>query len=750
MTPETATLIAPADGAQASNSAPPAHAAPTPGPAPDRGAAPWAGSLTALRSLFLLAMHHGCHLTPEQVAAAQGGDVQEGVLRVLRQAGFEARALAACTWRDVANLGSAFPALAVMQDGRWQILAGVLGTGDDAQAAVLDPAREQLGIALIKQADFLAAWSGILILCGRKAPPTEADRFGLSWFVPEILRHRGILRDVTVAALASSVIGLTTPLLYHVMIDRVIPYHAENTLVTVLLAFGLVTAFDAVFTYARARLMLFMTNKVDAALAARTFAKLLSLPMPFFEQVPAGVLARHMQQTEKLRQFLTGRLFQCALDSAMLPLLLALLCLYSFRLTMVVLAFALTIAAIIFVLIPRFRARLNQLYQAEGARQAHLVETLHGIRTIKSMAMEDVRQDEWEKRVAAAILRHASVGQVAAFANTLTSALDKMMQVTVLGLGAHAVFAGQMSVGALVAFTMLAARVSGPLLQIVGLINEYQETALSVRMLGGVMDHASERLPGQNFIRPTVTGAVSFEHVSFRYAGAATPALDRVSFTAPEGQMIGVVGRSGSGKTTLMRLIQGIEVPQSGLIRFDGTDIRHIELSHLRQQVGVVLQDSFLFRGTIRDNIAAGQPRAQLSNIVRVARLAGADEFIDRLPLGYETFVEEGAANFSGGQRQRLSIARALLGEPKLLIFDEATSALDPESEAVLQTNLKRIAHGRTLIVVSHRLASLVQADRILVLEHGHAVDFAPHGVLLERCPLYRGLWQQQNRHVLA
>lgn len=739
MTPDTATLHAPA-GPAGTGSAP-----------NDRPvAAPWEPSLTALRSLFLLAMHHGCHLTPEQVAAAQGTDLLAGVVRVLRQAGFDSRVLQHCAWRDVAALGSAFPAMAVTRDGGWQILAGVLGTGADAQMAVLDPAREELGICLIKQADFVAAWSGTLILCGRKAPQDQADRFGLSWFVPEILRHGGILRDVTIAALASSLIGLTTPLLYHVMIDRVIPYHAEQTLVTVLLVFGLVTAFDAVFTYARARLMLFMTNKVDAALAARTFAKLLSLPMPFFEQLPAGVLARHMQQTEKLRQFLTGRLFQCALDSAMLPLLLVLLCLYSFQLTMVVLCFALTIAGIIFVLIPRFRVRLNQLYQAEGARQAHLVETLHGMRTIKSMAMEDVRQDEWEQRVAAAILRHASVGQIAAVANTLTAALDKLMQVTVLGLGAHAVFAGKMSVGALVAFTMLAARVSGPLLQIVGLINEYQETALSVRMLGSVMDHPSERVAGQNFIRPTLTGAVAFEHVSFRYENATTPALDRVCFTAPQGQMIGVVGRSGSGKTTLIRLIQGIEVPQSGLIRFDGTDIRHIELSHLRHQVGVVLQDSFLFRGTIRENIAAGQPRAHLSNIIRVAQLAGADEFIDRLPLGYETFVEEGAANFSGGQRQRLSIARALLAEPKLLIFDEATSALDPESEAVLQTNLKRIAHGRTLIVVSHRLASLVQADRILVLEHGHAVDFAPHGVLLERCALYRGLWQQQNRHVLA
>jgi ATP-binding cassette subfamily B protein len=709
-----------------------------------------APSLTALRSLFLLAMHHGCHLTPDQIVQAQGDDLTRGVMQVLRGAGFETRAVPNGTWTDVLALGSAFPVLACLRSGAWLIVAGVLGTGQDAQLAVLDPAREQLGITLLTRARFEPAWTGLLVFCKRPAPPAADARFGLAWFLPEILRHGGILRDVTIAAFSSSLIGLATPLLYHVVIDKVIPYKAEQTLVTVLIVFGIVTMFDGVFTYARARLMLFMTNKVDAQLAARVFAKLLSLPMPFFEQHPAGVLVRHMQQTEKLRQFLTGRLFQCVLDCAMLPILLALLCVYSFALTLLVLGFASAIAGVIFVLIPRFRSRLNQLYVAEGARQAHLVETIHGMRTIKSLAMETVRQEAWDDRIAAAISRHSEVGTIAAFANTATAMLDRLMQISILGIGAHAVFAGSLSIGALVAFTMLASRVSGPLLQIVALINEYQETALSARMLASVMDHPPERPPGQTMLRPALNGSVSMDQVSFRYPGAALPALDRVCFAAPEGTVIGVVGRSGSGKTTLIRLLQGIEAPQSGMIRFSGTDIRHIDLAHLRQSTGVVLQESFLFRGTLRDNIAAGKPRAHFSDIVQAARMAGADEFIDRLPLGYETMVEESATNFSGGQRQRISIARALLTRPKLLIFDEATSALDPESEAILQKNLKQIADGRTMIVVSHRLSSLVQADRILVLDHGSAVDFAPHAVLLQRCALYRGLWEQQTRHVAA
>jgi ATP-binding cassette subfamily B protein len=302
--------------------------------------------------------------------------------------------------------------------------------------------------------------------------------------------------------------------------------------------------------------------------------------------------------------------------------------------------------------------------------------------------------------------------------------------------------------GALVAFNMLAGRVTGPLVQIVGLINEYQQTALAVKMLGTVMDHPPERDPNQRGIRPVITGQLEFDNVSYRYDGSSTPALDRVSFKVEEGQMIGIVGRSGSGKTTATRIIQGICTPQEGLIRLSGADIRHIDLAHLRRSIGVVLQDNILFRGSIRDNIAAGKPDATLEEVMEAARLAGAAEFIDRLPLSYETMVEESASNYSGGQRQRLAIARALLLRPRLMLFDEATSALDPESEAIVQNNLSEIARGRTMIVVSHRLSSLVKSDAILVMDQGKVIDFAPHATLIERCEIYSLLWNQQTRHL--
>jgi subfamily B ATP-binding cassette protein HlyB/CyaB len=512
--------------------------------------------------------------------------------------------------------------------------------------------------------------------------------------------------------------------------------------------FVLLTLFDGVFGYVRQQCMLLASNKIDARLGARTFRHLLSLPLSFFESHAAGVLVRHMQQTEKLRHFLTGRLFQVMLDAALLPILLVFLALYSGVLTLVVLGFSLVIAMVIGAMVPTFRARLNRLYETEGARQAHLVETLHNMRAVKSLVLEPARQKAWDQKLAAAIRQHEAVGRIGAGGSVATGVLEKLMQISVLALGATQVFEGALSLGALVAFTMLSGRVTGPLVQMVALINEYQEAALSVRMLGTVMNTPPERGGAARMARPPITGRMQFEQVGFRYPGAATPALDGVSFTVAPGQVIGVVGRSGSGKTTITRLIQAIHAPQSGLIHLDGVDIRHIDLNHLRRGIGVVLQDNLLFRGTIRENIAAARPDAPLPEIIEVARLAGAQEFIDRLPLSYDTMLEEGASNFSGGQRQRLAIARALLTRPNLLIFDEATSALDPDSEAIIQQNLAEIARGRTMIIVSHRLSSLVQSDAILVLEQGRLLDCAPHATLLERCDIYRHLWQQQTQHL--
>ena len=282
----------------------------------------------------------------------------------------------------------------------------------------------------------------------------------------------------------------------------------------------------------------------------------------------------------------------------------------------------------------------------------------------------------------------------------------------------------------------------------VGLVNEYQETVLSVKMLGEVMNRPAEGAASAGGLRPEFVGEISFDEVTFRYPGSSVAALDRTSFTISAGKVVGVVGRSGSGKTTLTKLIQGLYPVQEGIVRFDRTDAREIELAHLRRNIGVVLQENFLFRGTVRDNIAMARPESTFEEIVAAADAAGASEFIERMPQGYNTMLEEGATNLSGGQKQRLSIARSLLSSPRILILDEAASALDPESEAIFIRNLSRIAVGRTVIMISHRLSTLVNAHAILVMHQGRLVDSGTHSELLTRSETYQQLWNQQTSHL--
>jgi len=351
---------------------------------------------------------------------------------------------------------------------------------------------------------------------------------------------------------------------------------------------------------------------------------------------------------------------------------------------------------------------------------------------------------EWNERSARSILTNFSVMKISISAAAVTQVLERLQTIAVIGLGALLIFEHEMSVGTLIAFQMISGRVSGPLVAIVGLVHQYQQVLLAVKLLGEIMNSPPEgKAPGTG-LRPAIRGAITLEEVSFRYPGASTQALSGLSLRINPGQVIGVVGRSGSGKTTLTRLIQAMYYVNEGVLRMDGVDIREIDLGYLRSSIGVVLQDNFMFRGTVRENIAASKPNATLREVIAAAQAAGADEFIERLPQGYDTYLEENAANLSGGQKQRLAIARAILPQPRLLILDEAASALDPESEAIFIRNLARIAKGKTVLMVSHRLSTLVKSDAILVFERGSVADVGTHSQLLQRCAPYKLLWRQQ------
>ena len=711
---------------------------------------------TGIRCFSLIARHHGVDVSADRLIHDYSLENEEAsvrrLLRIARDNGFKAR-MVKLSWTQLKKLGQAYPAMAQLNNGNFVIVVGMRQheTEDGSvidQVAIFDPLADRPDFIFLDRNEFEKSWQGQTILAKRTYSLLDSKQpFSLRWFIPEVFRQRTAFTDVALAALFIHLIALVVPLFFQIVIDKVLVNYALATLQVLTAGIVIALAFDAILGYLRGFLLLHATSKIDIRVATRTFGHMLSLPMTYFEQITAGVLTKHMQQTARIREFLTGQLFLTLLDSTALVIFLPILLFYSVPLTMVVLVFSALLAINIGVLLGPYRRRLEALYNAEGERQAMLVETIHGIQTVKALSMEPVQRKNWDQSSAQAVAMHYRVGKISITATTISKFLEKLLTVMIIWFGAQMVFDRTLSVGELVAFQMIAGRVTGPLVQLVSLVHSYQEAALSVRMLGSVMNHAPEAGIGHG-LRPPIQGNVEFENVTFHYIPTSPPALDHVSLKIPAGSIVGVVGRSGSGKTTLTRMIQGMYRPQSGLIRFDNLDMRELDLAHLRQNIGVVLQDNFLFRGTVRDNIAMAKPNCSFQEVVYVAKLAGADEFIERLPQSYDTMLEENGANLSGGQKQRLAIARALLKDPRILIFDEATSALDPESEAIVQRNLKHIARGRTVILVSHRLSTLAGSDAIVVLERGKIEMIGTHNELLQNCKVYRDLWQQQMGRV--
>ena len=707
-----------------------------------------------VQCLTAIAQHHGLQANPERLIEEYAlGDEELRPALLVRMAadlGLKGR-MTKLTWQGLFAQEGVFPFIGMLKSGHAIIIVGVVQGMDGAEGrvAVLNPQIPESKVHNLDRATLMENWAGSVFLLKRSTSFTDLKQpFSLRWFIPEILKQKVAFRDVTIAAIALSALGMASPIFFQLVIDKVLTHQSASTLWVLTVGIIVALIFESIFAYVRQILLLAATNKIDMQITRRAFSHLMSLPIDYFDTTSAGVVARVMQQLEGIRSFLTGRLFLTCLDSVVLLVYIPLLFSYSAKLAFIVVCFALAITLIIAALLPLYRRQLDVLNSAEGQRQALLVETIHGMRTVKALAIEPAQRRNWDQFSAQSITAHFNVSRTAVTGNAATDFLGKMLPIVIIVVGAQGVFDQTMTVGALIAFQMFAGRVTGPLIQIAGLINDYQQAAVSVRILGDVMNRPSEGRGGAGGLRPTLSGNISFDDVTFRYPGAQVPALDKTTFNIQAGTVIGVVGRSGSGKSTLTKIIQGLYPVGDGVVRFDGIDAREIELPHLRRQVGIVLQENFLFRGSVRDNISIAKPSATFEEIVNAAQLAGADEFIERLPQGYDTLLEENASNLSGGQKQRMSIARSLLLRPRILILDEAASALDPESEAIFINNLSKISEGRTVIMISHRLSTLVNSDCILVMQQGKLDDAGRHEELLSRSQTYQQLWHQQTSHL--
>lgn len=711
-------------------------------------------NITALYCLRLVAGYHGLELEEKRMAHDNALEDKEPSFRHLGAIASKygmAHKLVTAAWDKILAMRMVWPVICRKKSGGYIFIAGIREDNPQApQLVIIDPApdtddgAETAGMYRFwNQNAFSDRTDGRALLLKRRYKLTDGSQpFGLLWFLPEFIKLKGLFGQIVVAVIIMTCLSLVMPLFFQIVIDKVLPNETFTTLNV--LGFGICAAiiFNGCMEYLRNYLLLFATNKIDINTAMKTFAHLMRLPVNFFERVPSGLLIKHMQQTERIRGFLSGRLFFTILDLLSLTIFIPVLMLYSIFLTLIVLGFTLLMALVVLALVKPFQRRLNTLYEAEGKRQSMLVESLHGIHTVKSLALEPLQEHEWNDASAFAIQSHFGVGKISLTANTLSHVLEMLMNVAVIWVGAHLVFNHIISIGALIAFQMLSNRVSSPLVQLVALIHEYQQTALSVKMLGAVMNSRQEDQGGG--VTEGIGGSIEFEHVSFRYREDLPDVLHDLNLHIHKGEIIGIVGKSGSGKSTLARLVQAIYQPQRGIIRINGVDIRELDKAHLRRNMGVVLQDNYFFQGTIRDNIRLANKRATPEEVMLASRMSGADEFVTALPKGYDTILEENASNLSGGQKQRLAIARALLVNPPVLILDEATSALDPESERIVQQNLRSICVNRTVLIITHRLSMVRHANRILVLDKGRIVDLAPHNTLVQKEGLYRYFWKQQ------
>lgn len=632
-----------------------------------------------------------------------------------------------------------FPALALDHTGRHFILAGSDGT----TALVLEPGMQAPRTKSISEV--IERCTGrMLLFTSRASLAGELARFDFSWFIPAVVKYRRLLLEVLLVSMVLQVFGLVSPLMFQVVMDKVIVNRAYSTLSVVCVALLVSSVFEVLLTGLRNYVFSHTTNRIDVELGARLFRHLLALPLAYFEARRVGDTVARVRELESIRSFLTGQALTAVIDLLFSVIFLGVMCLYSVWLTLIV-AISLPVYAVVsLTLNPILRERLDHKFARGADNQAFLVEAVSGVQTVKAMAIEPQFTRRWDNQLAAYVAASFRVSALGNIGQQLIQLVGKLVTLATLFFGAKLVIDGKLTVGQLIAFNMMSQRVSAPVLRLAQLWQDFQQVGISMSRLGDILNTRTE-LPQSRQTLPAVRGEISFEAVRFRYRPDSQTVLNGIDLTISAGQSIGIVGRSGSGKSTLTKLLQRLYVPENGRVRIDGIDLALADPAWLRRQIGVVLQENLLFNRSIRENIAVTDPGASLEGIIHSAKLAGAHDFISELPEGYDTPVGEHGSTLSGGQRQRIAIARALMTNPRILIFDEATSALDFETERVIQTNMQAICHGRTVIIIAHRLSAVRHAHQIVAMDKGQIVERGSHDELLRMNGYYAHLVSLQN-----
>jgi len=634
------------------------------------------------------------------------------------------------------------PAIIHWEGNHWVILYHVSAT----HAWIMDPGS---GHTKITHDELLAKWTGYAALFDyteafEQAPEAKA---GLAWLLPFFLPYRAILGKAVGLAAVVSGLQMVMPVFTQVIVDRVLVEQDSSLLTLMIVGMLGVLVFTTVATIVQRYLMSFVAVRLDSTTLDHLTRRLLALPMSYFATRRTGDIQRRLEGMRHVREFIVQQGVGGLSAAVQLVVTLAMMFVYSPRLTFVFLATAPLYAGLMYYSARYLRPLLDRLEEAYGRYQSYQIDAIKGIETVKAMGAEGTFRELMLAQFNAVSRRRFNADFTMMSYDGVVHMVTFLSVAMFLLVGARQVMAGEMTIGALVAFNSLVALANGPIVYLLQMWDGLQVTQLLLNRLNDVFEPEPEQGTDRSRLLPvrSLEGRVRFEAMGFRYGGPdAPPILEDITLEVPAGKMIAIVGRSGSGKTTLIKCLSGLLEPTSGTIRYDGIDLKTLNYRDLRRQVGFVLQDNYLFNDTIARNIAFGDAEPDMDHVIWAARVANAHEFVERLPLGYETKIGESGLALSGGQRQRVAIARAVYPRPPILVFDEATSALDTESERAVKDNMAQLLAGRTSFVIAHRLSTVRDADMIVVLEKGRIVEQGTHDDLMRHQGLYYYLVSQQ------
>lgn len=696
---------------------------------------------TGLLCLCMMAKLHDKKVNPFQLKHLSGkADVlfdETDILRSAKTLDLKARA----TISNIHKLSKTFlPAIGQSNDGDYFIIGKISAEKILIQKPGVQP-------QLIETKEFLKFWNYRLILVTtRKTLKGTFQKFDVSWFIPALIKYKNLFYEVLAASFFLQLFALVSPLLFQVIIDKVLVHHSLSTLDVIFFCLIAIALFECLLGALRTYVFSHTTNRVDVELGAQLFKHLLGLPLSYFGARRVGDTVARVRELENIRNFLTGSALTLVIDTFFTFIFFAVMFIYSPFLTWIVLGSIPFYVGLSLFASPILHKRVEEKFKHGAENQAFLVETVSAVETVKSLAVEPQSNRKWEEQLAAYVASSFKVSNLSNICQNSIKFIQKVTMALTLFFGAGLVIKNEMTVGQLVAFNMLSGHVASPILRLAQLWQDFQQVRISIDRLGDVLNTPVE--PSVNSGQAPqlkMKGEIKFEHVNFRYLPDKPLVLDNINLTVRAGESIGIVGSSGSGKSTLTKLVQRLYIPESGRMTVDDIDISTADPAWLRRQIGVVLQENTLFNRSIADNIALADPTTSIERIIQAAKIAGAHEFISQMPQGYDTVVGERGASLSGGQRQRIAIARALLVNPRILILDEATSALDYESEALIKANMKKIAAGRTVLTIAHRLSTVRSCDRIIVIEKGKIIEQGTHDELIKlKGSRYGYLWDCQ------